>query len=389
MFILPTVKVSKFTFESIVLLFLIILTSIISSFYYGFTAFEFLKGVLYFTKPILMILVGYAFCMKINNYNFIFKFIIYFSLLLALIHIFIVVKWFYFKDVSVSTLRYVGGKSNLIEFFGLVFLLSREKLKLYFLSNNLVRFGVLMLAISFIFYFSRTQLVAVIIFIFCIYGYTKLSSKSLIIGFWVIVSIITFFIILNSISLNRNSEGVEKFFYKLKVAPTEIFKSDINIKNHAELWDRWRGYEAKKAIEQVNEKGAFAIFFGSGIGSLVDLEIDYSIPGIDKKQIPIIHNGYIFVYFKAGLLGVFLYLLFITKLYMKTYSKSVNNKRLEVINNLICGFAFYLFFTTLIITGIYNVNSIIPFILGFFLGLNHLIKLNKHEDWNIRNQGRA
>jgi ABC-type multidrug transport system permease subunit len=66
------VKISKFTFELVLLLFLILLTSVISSFYYGFEAFDFLKGILYFTKPILMILVGYAFCIKINDKNFIF-----------------------------------------------------------------------------------------------------------------------------------------------------------------------------------------------------------------------------------------------------------------------------------------------------------------------------
>ncbi|RCU58317.1 hypothetical protein DU428_02785 [Oceanihabitans sediminis] len=353
------------------------ITSIVSSLYYGFDTFNFLKGILYFTKPILMILVGYAFCLKINNKDFIFKFLIYFSILLALSHIFIVIKWFYLEDISVNYLRYLGGKSNLIEFFGLIFLLSRNKLKLFFLNKNFVSIGVIILTISFVFYFSRTQFVALIIFMFCIYGYTRLNTKSILIGVSSIFSIILLFVILHSVNLDRNSTGVEGFLYKLKVAPSEIFNADINIENHAELWDKWRGFEAKKAIDQISERGTFAVIFGAGIGSLVDLDIDFAIQGIDSKLIPIIHNGYILVYFKAGLLGVFFYLVFIARLYSKTYAKSINNGYLETINNLVGGFAFYLLFTSLIISGIYNVNSLLPFILGYFLCVNHLTNLNR------------
>jgi hypothetical protein len=380
------VKISKFTFELVLLLFLILLTSVISSFYYGFEAFDFLKGILYFTKPILMILVGYAFCIKINDKNFIFKFIIYFSMLFALQHIFIVVKWFYLDDISVNYLRYLGGKSNIIEFFGLVFLLSQKRLNLLFLNKKWTKIGIIILAISFVFYFSRTQFVALVVFMFCIYGYTKLSARSILIGISLIFSIISLFVVLNSMNLNRGATGLEGFLYKIKVAPSEIFDTDINIENRAELWDKWRSYEAKKAVEQVAEKGAFAVLFGSGIGGLVDLEMDFIISGINERQIPIIHNGYAFVYFKAGLLGIFLYLLFIARLYSKTYAKSTKKGYSETMNNLVGGFALFLFFISLVISGIYNVNSLFPIILGYFLCVNHVTNLNKNNEnrntWN-------
>ena len=164
-----------------------------------------------------------------------------------------------------------------------------------------------------------------------------------------------------------------------------MFSSDIDVKNHADLWDKWRSYEAKMAVDQIKEAGTFAFFFGKGLGGLIDLKIDYLIPGIPEKQIPILHNGYAFIYYKSGILGLLFYLLLIFILYSKVYSN--NNGNPEIVNRLISGFGIYFMLSTLIVTGIYNVNSPLPLFLGFVIGIDRIIKQTNYENSNIGNKG--
>lgn len=65
--------------------------------------------------------------------------------------------------------------------------------------------------------------------------------------------------------------------------------------------------------------GRRAGFFGEGLGALVDLGLFESLtrdPRDAVRFIPIFHNGYVFVLVKAGLVGIALYLLVLTRLYL-------------------------------------------------------------------------
>ena len=167
----------------------------------------------------------------------------------------------------------------------------------------------------------------------------------------------------------RQAATKSGFLYKLKIAPAEIFDSEINVKDHTDLWDHWRAYEAQKAYEQVRDTPMhYGLIAGRGVGSLVDLEFvsPLTIEGI--QYITTLHNGYAYILFKSGLLGVFSHAVFLIMLYMQVYNKSKTIK-LKIINCLLSGIAVYYMFTTLIVSGLYNPRDFVGIILGAFLYL--------------------
>ncbi|NBW28520.1 MAG: O-antigen ligase domain-containing protein [Flavobacteriaceae bacterium] len=223
---------------------------------------------------------------------------------------------------------------------------------------------VVLLFASNVLYFSRTMIVAAIILLITIYGYTIITKRGLKIIGVVLVSILVFYGYLFSIKISRNQPGLESFLYKVKNAPSEIFKTKIDRENHKDLWDHWRGYEAKRAFALM-EKDPKSYVIGTGYGSLVNLKFfaplteNYKDKGI--KYISELHNGYVYIYYKTGIFSLFLYLVFLINLYIKIYY----NKNFETYFISAIGVAFL--FTTLTITGMYNSRDVIVFLLGALL----------------------
>ncbi|MDX1470729.1 MAG: hypothetical protein R3213_04475, partial [Flavobacteriaceae bacterium] len=133
--------------------------------------------------------------------------------------------------------------------------------------------------------------------------------------------------------------------------------------------DHWRAYEASRAIGQLNEKGFWSWTFGLGAGSLVDLEFYAPLSNDPKgmRYISIMHNGYVFVLFKTGILGILFYLLFL----FLNYIAYRNTKHLHpALANMIFGIVLYFLFTSLVINGIYNLSDTTTLLLGGILFLN-------------------
>ena len=118
------------------------------------------------------------------------------------------------------------------------------------------------------------------------------------------------------------------------------------------------------AISQVNT--SYSVAVGKGLGSLVDLKFYAPLGDKNMRYIPHLHNGYVTIYYKSGIIGIILYLLFILYLYLFSYFKTKNNQK-KIILNLIGGLAIHYLFTTLIVTGIYNISETYSLILGMLL----------------------
>jgi hypothetical protein len=117
------------------------------------------------------------------------------------------------------------------------------------------------------------MVVAFIIMLLSIYGYTKLTAKGFKYGILLFSLTGLFYFYLFSVDIKRDQPGLESFLYKLKIAPSEIFSpaKKIDTKNHENLWDHWRAYEANMAYNQMKLK-PISFLNGYGFGSLVDLK---------------------------------------------------------------------------------------------------------------------
>ncbi|MCX7551331.1 O-antigen ligase family protein [Xanthomarina sp. F2636L] len=315
-------------------------------------------------------LLGYVLASKIKNKEYIFKTVIFLGLLLSVIHISKILFSLITTGIfEITYLRYIGGKDNFLLLIACTLLVLNKKDKYFTISFRYKKLTYLILATSFIFYFSRTMVVAFLILLLASKGYTKITKKAIIIGFSIMIGILVFYKALFSFDIERGASGLEGFLYKLKIAPSEIFTTDVNMDDASERWDHWRAYEAKRAFETMRaEKSITPFIIGMGSGSLIDLGFVAPLGNEHMQYIPKIHNGYAYVFFKTGIIGISLYLLFLLNLYLQSYIRSRNDK-LKFINNYISGIAIFYLFTSFIISGIFNPKDVVSIFLGALLFL--------------------
>lgn len=338
----------------------------IGTVYHRYPIYGIIKDVFHFLKPIVGLLIGFLFFKKINNFNLFVKTIVYCGLASAIIHFLVLIFMGNIFSGSVDTIREFG-KDNFLELFALFFLLFYNHFQNAPLLESRIRTRViaLILLLSNVIYFSRTMIAVAIILALSVYGYTVLTKKTIRFLGVLIISIGLFYGYLFSIKIERNKPGIDSFLFKVKIAPAELFKTKIDRNNHKDLWDHWRGYEAKRAYALMEENPS-SFVVGTGFGSLVNLKFKAPLTGEKEgiKYISELHNGYMYVFYKTGGIGVIILLLFFGTLYLSLYTIQKNKKMISVF---ISGIGLVYLFTTLTITGIYNGRDVIIFILGGLL----------------------
>jgi hypothetical protein len=347
--------------KKIMPLFYLFLICFVGMFIHKYDSYNIIKDITHFIKPLFGIFIGYFFYKKINNFKLFVQTIVITSFISSIIHFGIIVS---LKNiVNVSDIREYT-RDNFVELFGLFFFMFYKKFQneQLFRSRIVSNIIFISLLISCILYFSRTMIVMSLIIIFTVYGYTIITKKTIKIGLGLLGFVSLLYVFLFSVNIQRNRSGVESFLFKIKIAPAEIFKTHIDRDNHADLWDHWRGYEAERAFSLLQENPS-GYLFGLGYGSLVNLKFYAPLSG-DKKGMKFIselHNGYMYVLYKTGIIGLFLYLFFLFQLYVKIYS----NKNFTSV--FLSAIGLSIFISTLVIGSLFNGNPTVLFLLGGLL----------------------
>lgn len=352
-------KMSTVFLKKIVPIVIIFVIGFIGAIFYNRPISLILKDVFHFIKPLVGVALGYFLFKNINQKEILYKSIIKAALISALIHLIIVVFFTNFWTGSISSIRQYtkGNYLELISVFILWFYPIMSKKNYAFFSKKKLGIVKTLILISCVLYFSRTMMVGAIIFLLSIYGYTKINTRSLKTFLYFFGFVLVFYMYLYSVKLDKNQNGLESFLYKIKIAPEELFQAKIDRENHRDLWDHWRGYEAKRAFALLNEN-KFYYFTGTGYGSLVNLKFKAPLGENGMKFISELHNGYVYIFYKLGIFGIFFYLYFLGSLYKQIYLEHT----FESI--FISAIGLFYFFSTLTISGIYNVGDPLIFILG-------------------------
>ncbi|MBG7611507.1 O-antigen ligase family protein [Polaribacter sp. BAL334] len=373
--------ISKNVINLISYIIILLIIAGISSIFQKPTLYDFIKDFAYFTKPIIALIAGYLLAKKIADFSSFLRTFIYVVCLLSVFHIFNIFLNVDFSQASVTKIRTIGGISNLSEVIALTIIIASYRIQfLDVIKNKLLKKVILsIIFLSFFLYFSRTMFVSLGLFLLAIFGYLKITSKGLKYGFLALSAFLLFYVYLFNANLERDKPGLESFLYKLKIAPSEIFTPirTVDPNNHAYLWDHWRAYEATLAIDQINTPVTFLI--GKGLGALVDLKFKVYLGDSEMRYIPMLHNGFVLVFFKTGIIGFFIYLLFLINMYLFAYAK-ITSEKTRIINNLISGFGVYFIFSSLIISGIYNIEDFYMFIVGTLLFFRKEAKINLIEE---------
>lgn len=362
-------KKMKFSKNFLFLISLLIILStiaIITGLVKNELGYDFLKDFFYLNKPILLILAGYAIVRKINSQEFVYRTVVSAAVFFAAIHLFLVAQYVIAEpDFTVAGIRYYAGRDSVLELFALSFLVANARLKkIKFKHQNLIT---LILALSFLFYLSRTMTLVFIFMLIAFLGYLKLTTKGLRYILFATLIISALYAYLFSVKIDRDSgRPIDNFLYKLKIAPAEIFikPGSLDVKDHANLWDHWRAYEASKAIDALNDGKTIDWFFGLGMGSLIDLDFYAPLSDDDKgmRFISLLHNGYAYVLYKTGFIGLLIYILFFVFILVPFNS----TKEMLPSYNILVGIVTFYIISSFVISGLYNLSDPISLLVGAF-----------------------
>ncbi|MFP9097555.1 O-antigen ligase family protein [Flavobacterium sp. RHBU_24] len=343
-------------------LIILLFIGFIGTMFHRYALYNIIKDVFHFVKPVLGLLIGYIIARKLNNVGFFIKGIVAASVISAIIHFLIII--FLVRDFTrIEDIRQFT-KDNFLEMFGLFFIIYFKKFEGRELVRNIwyKRVFIVLLTFSCLLYFSRTMFVLAFIIVMAAHGYTKIRAATVKVLVIMLFCITGLFIYLNTANIKRDGKGLEIFLYKIKNAPAEIFETKVDRENHAALWDHWRAYEAKRAVALMNSEPESYIY-GTGYGSLVNLKFFAPLTG-DKKGIRYIsdlHNGYINILYKTGLIGIIIYVIMLARLYWYI------SRGFSFANIIVSSIGIIYIITSLMITGIYNSRDIIIFLLGGML----------------------
>lgn len=336
-------------------------------FFHDYQRFNFIKDIFHFIKPILGLSIGFLFFRKIKEFKIFVKVVVFAGFLSALLHFIVLIVSGNLLSGSVEGIR-MYSKDNFLELFAIFFLMYFKEFQgeSLFAKKRTYKIILVALFISCVLYFSRTMVIVAFILFASLKGYTVLTFKSLrFLGIFTAL-IIAFYAYLFSIKIDRNAEGLENFLFKIKNAPGEMFVTKIDRNNHSQLWDHWRGYEVKCAADLMKTQPTSYVV-GTGQGSLVNLRFKAPLSGGDSQGLKFIselHNGYMYIFYKTGSVGLIILLGFLFLLYNVINRKK---KRISMTVVFISAIGLIFTFTTLTITGIYNSRDIIIFLLGALL----------------------
>ena len=199
-------------------------------------------------------------------------------------------------------------------------------------------------------YLARTNFIQFFILLIAMRGFLKINVKSITILTSIILLCIIGYSTVLYINPKRNGEGLEAFLYKIKVAPIEPFKTKIKRDDWKDFNDNYRSYENIMTIRQMTHDGTEALFLGKGLGSQIDLRQKLMLGDKELRFISILHNGFMTVLLKSGLLGV---IFFIISIYFLFIQKKSQIPLVKSLNLLMLGSGVYMIISCWVFMGYY------------------------------------
>jgi O-Antigen ligase len=154
------------------------------------------------------------------------------------------------------------------------------------------------------------------------------------------------------------------------VQKTANTSSEVNVHSYETYKDinlNWRGFEASRAAKTYAEFGDPEKLVGGGFGTMVDLGFAMKLLVEYMEFVPVLHNGYMELLIKTGLLGLSLFIVFCIQIAVMALREFRKSEKCAKLNGLLLGWTAFVFVLTQgTIVGIYNKGALAPnlFLLG-------------------------
>lgn len=264
-----------------------------------------IKDCWYFQLPILTFITGWLFAPSVKEMVRS-RVLVIASLASAIWFLFHLMT--VFSKVSINdqyAYRQEVGGANFIVVWGILVCLDRA---LHWQELNaswrkLVVTSLIVNPIAVALSFSRTEYGALALALFLVWLPAMIKKRRLYnIGIAGIIVVGLF----GLVSLKIASRDDGGFIGRMAGSFREVDSS--NFDNMSDVNTRWRAYEALMGLKTYLQGNPIQFIVGQGLGTQVDLGMVMPLGDADMQYIPILHNGYVYLLVKTGVLGLLLFL---------------------------------------------------------------------------------
>jgi hypothetical protein len=157
-----------------------------------------------------------------------------------------------------------------------------------------------------------------------------------------------------------SADAKNSFVGKLARSFDEMAIHDYADRRH--INENYRGYESARVLETYRAGEPLRWVFGQGFGAVVDLRL-WITPNVGQF-IPTMHNGYLYLLLKGGLVAVGLFALFLWRAFaFGKHSASSVDAAVRRAGRLVQGITVGLALSTWVISGVFNKEDLYPFML--------------------------
>ena len=358
-----TQKYSILILKTVAPFLVIIGIAAISAIFSDNSIYNIIRDITYILKPLIGIIVGYQLCKncgpKVMNT------IINAGLFIAIIHLGIIFSAaIIHKIININVLRGYGGFFSDYEVYVLIILLFHKQFQLEYSKPKLYLF-IFIIGFSSFLYVSRTNFVQMILFYLTLKGFFRLTTKSILVFISLTIFTLISYSAIYNMNLSRSGKGLEALLYKIKNAPIEALKTKINQDDYEDFNDNFRSFENIKTVKQVTTEGGMAIVFGKGLGATVDIgRRMLTNDNTFVRYEAILHNAYMTVFLKSGLLGV---VCLIYSMYVLMFHKKSENQMINQLNLLLFATGIFLIFENWVLLGIFLKTESKAVLIGFII----------------------
>jgi len=326
--------------------------------FYSFnnTPVDIVRDVWHIGKALSCLILGYLLARRVRRTSLLLKEFIIVSLILSILYIAP-----YLLGTRVIGLERPSDAMNIsmATAIALPLLLIRRNGLIWIRSTYFRFVTITVILLAYGLSLSRTAVGCAVIIILSSLGF--FDSKKRLLLYVILLGLLAFLVVQLLPSIES---GDITFTSKIRNSLAEITFTDGS--DPSAMLINWRGFEAYRAYISFANSNLIQQLVGRGFGATVDLGMPIQMTDdMNFQFIPVLHNGYMHILAKYGLLGILFYLVFLRRIGTLSGHGHANLRRILIALSLI------LAYTTLVITGIFNKENLdsILIMLGVFLGI--------------------
>ena len=344
----------------------------------GTDQYEYFKDAWYVMNPALIMLTGYVLYMAKPDLS---RGLRAFVIGGVIVGIWQVRGYFFFPEIIMMpavTIRKVIGTGFYAPVLAVVVLLAtfpmwRERLKLH----PVVGWVLLTIAsLAVIGVFSRTAVMVIGLGLLAAWG--AFAAREWLRLLFPVVGLVLVTSVMQVVIDVDSNRSLETFAGKFALSLRELAVAHYSDVRDINL--NFRGYETKRALLQFGEGSAAQMLFGQGFGATVDLGISMPLEVTSSgtvrlmRHVGLLHNGYMFLLIKVGIIGLACYIAVLLYLYRvgRRYAALPKEHEQRLPGRLLQASVVTLAATTYIVGGVFNKMDMFAFTLFTGYLLAHL-----------------